>query len=70
MRILLDGVLPLCYNNRILYDDWRSMNMSVQELTALLAAFLREEVLAHCIAEGDAIVLRFTDDSVRIIRVQ
>ena len=46
------------------------MNMSVQELTALLAAFLREEVLAHCIAEGDPIVLRFTDDSVRIIRVQ
>ena len=70
MRIFPDGALSLCYNNRILYDDWRSMNMSVQELTALLAASLREEVLAHCIAEGDAIVLRFTDDYVRIIRVQ
>ena len=44
--------------------------MSVEELTALLLAVLREEVLAHCTVEGSTITLHFTDFSVRTIRIE
>ncbi len=43
--------------------------MSIEELRDFLLAALREEVLAHCTAEGNAIVLRFTDGTVRTIQI-
>ena len=42
--------------------------MTAEVLTAFLLAVLREEVLAHCVAEGNAIVLHFPDGNVRIVR--
>lgn len=44
--------------------------MTAEVLTAFLLAVLREEMLAHCVAEGNAIVLHFPDGNVRIVRVE
>lgn len=44
--------------------------MTAEVLTAFLLAVLREEVLAHCVAEGNVIVLHFPDGNVRIVRVE
>ena len=44
--------------------------MTAEVLTAFLLAVLRREVLAHCVAGGNAIVLQFPDGNVRIVRVE
>lgn len=44
--------------------------MTAEELTALLLVYLREEVLAYCVAEGNTITLHFTDFTMRTIRIE
>ena len=67
MRILLDEPAIFLYNKENKTEEEKTM--SVEELCEFLLATLRDEVLAHCTADGDTIVLRFTDGTIRTVRI-
>ena len=43
--------------------------MSIADLTALVLAAVKEEVIAVCETKGDAIILHFADGTVRTIQI-